>query len=134
MKPSILAGLFFGLTTVALNVFIVLPIKDKAPTIILISGLLFFNTMFSVLLTKRKNGYQLKWSEGMKASIQSGMIQALFYFASIVLIQKKIMPGYFPELDSLKEFFLVFNMNIILFSIFSAIFGFISSTLFYNKK
>lgn len=134
MKPSIISGIIFGIFTIIINVFLVLPIKEKSPAIILISGLLFFNTLFSVLFTKRANAYQLKWIDGMKSAIQSGIIMGLFYFFSIVLIQKFIQPGYFPELESLKQFFLIFNINIILFSIFSAIFGLITSTLLHNQK
>lgn len=134
MKPSIISGIIFGILTIIINVFLVLPIKEKSPAIILISGLLFFNTLFSVLFTKRANAYQLKWIDGMKSAIQSGIIMGLFYFFSIVLIQKFIQPGYFPELESLKQFFLIFNINIILFSIFSAIFGLITSTLLHNQK
>lgn len=134
MKPSLLSGLFFGVLTILINVVVVQSVKEKSAAFILVSGLLFFNTMFAVLFTKRKQGYQLTWAEGMKAAIQGGMVQGIFYFLSIVLIQKKISPGYFPELDSWKQFLLIFNINIILFSIFSAIFGLITSTLFHNKK
>lgn len=134
MKPSVIVGLVFGILAMLINIFVVLPIRDRAPGFILISGLLFFNTLFSVLMTKRAQAYQLTWAEGMKSAIQSGMIQGIFYYLSILLIQKKISPGYFPELDTWKQYFLIFNMNIILFSIFSAIFGFISSALFQNRK
>jgi hypothetical protein len=134
MKPSIACGIIFGFLTIIINIFLILPIKDKSAAMILISGLLFFNTLFSVLFTKKSNGYILTWIEGMKSAIQSGIIMGLFYFGSIVLIQKYISPGYFPELESLKQFFLIFNINIILFSIFSIIFGLITSSLFHNKK
>ena len=111
-----------------------MPIQQKTAGLILVSGLLFFNVLFSVLFTKKSQAYQLLWTEGIKAAIQSGIVQSIFYFFSIVLIQKKISPGYFPGLESWKQFLLIFNINIILFSIFSAIFGLIASTLFHNQK
>lgn len=111
-----------------------MPISDKVPGFILISGLLFFNSMFSVLFTKRKMNYNLSWIEGFKASIQSGMIQGLCYYFSIIVIQLYIRPGFFPELNDWRQFLLYFNIYIIAFSLFSAIFGVITSGLFYNKK
>lgn len=111
-----------------------MPLPEKTPGIILISGLLFFNSMFSVLFTKRAQGYQLTWAEGFKASIQSGMMQGIFYYISVLLIQLYIKPGFFPEIDSWKHYLLYFNIYIIVFSVLSAIFGVITSGLFHNKK
>jgi hypothetical protein len=134
MKPSLVVGLVFGLVTLGINALLVLPLPEKTPGFILISGLLFFNTMFSVLFTKRANGYVLAWAEGFKAAIQSGILQGIFYYISVLMIQFFIRPGFFPELNSWKHYLLYFNIYIIAFSIFSAIFGFITSSLFHNKK
>ena len=134
MKPSLLIGIIFGFLTIAINIILVQPLPEKSLGFILISGLLFFNTMFSVLFTKRANGYTLTWSEGIKAAIQSGMMQGIFYYISVLLIQLVIKPGFIPELNNWKQYLLYFNIYIIAFSVFSAIFGFITSSLFHNKK
>lgn len=134
MKPAIKVGLFFAVLTIAINSLLVLPLPEKSPGFILISGLLFFNSMFSVLMTKRSNNYSLSWIEGFKASVQSGIVQGIGYYTSILLIQGYIRPGFFPELASWKQYLLYFNIYIIAFSVFSAIFGVITSGLFYNKK
>lgn len=134
MKPSLIVGIVFGLLTVGINIALVMPLPEKTPGVILISGLLFFNSMFAVLFTKRANGYILSWSEGFKASIQAGMMQGIFYYISVLLIQLYIKPGFFPELNNWKHYLLYFNIYIIAFSVFSAIFGVITSGLFHNKK
>lgn len=134
MKSSFLVGFFFGLLNLLTNLYVLAPSKNKTLGIIIGSGLLFFNSVFSVLFTKKEMGYSLTWSAGMKASIQSGIIHSLLYFSSILLIQYLISPGYFPGLNSWKQYLLILNINIILFSVLSLIFGFISSTLFCTHK
>ena len=134
MKPSLTVGIILGLITIGINIALITPLPAKTPGFILISGLLFFNSMFSVLFTKRANGYSLSWSEGFKASIQSGMMQGICYYISVLLIQLYIKPGFFPELNSWKYYLLYFNIYIIAFSVFSAIFGVVTSGLFHNKK
>ena len=134
MKPSHAVGVVFGLLTIGINAFLILPLPEKTPGFILISGLLFFNTLFSVLMTKRSNGYILSWADGFKAAIQSGLIQGIFYYVSVLLIQFFLRPGFFPELNSWKQYLLYFNIYIIAFSLFSAIFGLITSSLFHNRK
>lgn len=134
MKPSIFVGIIFGLINLSTNIFVILPTKEKNIGLILGSGLLFFNSLFSVLFTKKSNGYQLTLAEGLKSSIQSGIIHGLFYFVSIVVIQNFILKGFFPELVTFKQYFFILNINIIIFSIFSTIFGFITSALLYTKK
>ena len=134
MKPSILSGLFFGAINLVTNVFVVLPLKAQMVGVILGSGLLFFNSLFAVLFTKKQNQYQLTWNQGMKASVQAGIIQSLFYFLSIVLIQRVFSPGFFPELVSFGQYLPILSINIILFSVFSFIFGFITSSLLHNQR
>lgn len=134
MRPSYIVGFVFGIMTILVNIFLVLPVKNNLLGFILLSGLLFFNSLFSVLFTKKSNGYNLTWIEGIKSSVQSGIVQGLFYFASILLIRNYISPESFPDLNSLKQYLLIFNIYIILFSIFSAIFGLITSSLFHNQK
>lgn len=133
MRASFLVGLLFGGINLVTNIAILLPIKDRTIGVILASGLLFFCCLFSVLFTKKQNGYQLSWSQGMKAAIQSGIIQGILYFISLVLIQNYISPNFFPELHSIKQYLLILNINIIAFSLFSTIFGFIASGLFHTK-
>jgi len=134
MRPSYIVGFVFGIMTILVNIFLVLPVKNNLLGFILLSGLLFFNSLFSVLFTKKSNGYNLSWIEGIKSSVQSGIVQGLFYFISILLIRNYISPESFPDLNSLKQYLLIFNIYIILFSIFSAIFGLITSSLFHNQK
>lgn len=134
MKPSIIVGIVFGLINLLTNLFVVLPTKEKNIGIILGSGLLFFNSLFSILFTKKRNGYELTLAEGMKASIQSGIVHGLFYFLSILIIQNYMVKGFFPELSSMKQYFFILNINIIIFSLFSTIFGFITSGLLQTKK
>lgn len=134
MKPSLICGIFFGMLTLLINIFLIVPYPNKMSGLILISGLLFFNSLFSVLFTKKSNGYQLAVTEGMKAAIQSGIIMSLFYCLSIYLVQNHIKPGYFPDLVSMHQYFINFNFYIIGFSILSVIFGVITSGLFQTKN
>lgn len=133
MKPSILVGIFFGILTIIINLTIVATYKDKSNAMMLVFGLLFFNIYFSILFTKKSLGYSLFFIQGFKASIQSGITQSIFYFCSIVLLQKYISPGFFPDLNSISQYFSILNVNIILFSILSAIFGAILSKMLSTK-
>ena len=134
MKPSFICGILFGICTIIVNVYLVLPTKNNLLGMILISGLLFFNSLYTVLFTKKRNNYNLSMTEGIKASVQSGIIQSLFYFLSIELIRKYISPEFFPGLDSFRQYSFNLSIYIIGFSIFSIIFGLITSSLLHNKK
>jgi hypothetical protein len=134
MKPSIICGILFGGINMLTNIYLVLPTKNKTLGLMLGSGILFFNVLFSVLFTKKANGYILKWADGMKAAIQGGILQGVLYFISLVIIQNYVSPGFFPELSSVKQYFLILNINIIVFSIFSTIFGSIMSSLLHTKN
>ena len=134
MNPVLLISIVFGIISLLNNYFLATQIKDKSVGIILVSGLLFFNIYFSILFTKKINHYTLSFSQGFKAAVQSGIIQSIFYFSSIVLIQKYISPNYFPELYSLKQYILILNINIILFSILSAIFGAVLTSFLMTKN
>ena len=135
MRPSIVCGIVFGLLAILVSEWVILPMKDKsnAIVIILISGLLFFNNLFACLFTKKSNGYQLKWVEGLKAAVQSGIVMGVVY-TSFILIQKYIRFSQTAESESVMQYLMYFNIYIILFSIFSAIFGLITSTLLFNQK
>lgn len=134
MNPVLLISIIFGIITLINNFFLANQIEEKSIGIILVSGLLFFNIYFSILFTKKANQYTLTFSQGFKAAVQSGIIQSLFYFGSIVLIQKYISPNYFPDLYSLKQYILILNINIILFSILSAIFGAVLTSFLMTKN
>lgn len=134
MNPSFICGIVFGIFTIIVNIYLVMPTKNNMLGFILITGLLFFNSMFTVLFTKKANNYSISMVEGIKASIQSGIIQALFYFLSIVLIRKYINPEFFPGLDTFRQYSFNLSIYIIGFSIFSIIFGLITSSLLHNKK
>lgn len=134
MNPVLLISIIFGIITLMNNFFLANQIEEKSIGMILVSGLLFFNIYFSILFTKKANQYTLTFSQGFKAAVQSGIIQSLFYFGSIVLIQKYISPNYFPDLYSLKQYILILNINIILFSILSAIFGAVLTSFLMTKN
>lgn len=133
MKPSIIVGIVFGLITIVVNLTIVATFKDKSNAMFLVSGLLFFNIYFAILFTKKKLGYSLLFIQGFKASVQAGITQSLFYFLSIIILQKYIQPGFFPDLNTIPQYFSILNTNIILFSLISAIFGAILSQMLSNK-
>jgi hypothetical protein len=132
-KTSIIVGFFFGCFGLINNIILATKIEDKSIGFILTSGILFFNIYFTLLFTKKQQNYSLLFPEGFKSAIQAGMIQGLFYFFSIVVIQKYILPGFFPDLQGWKSFMLIFNINLILFSILSAIFGAILTVLLMNN-
>jgi hypothetical protein len=134
MNPVVLISLIFGIITLLNNFFLATQVENKSIGFILVSGLLFFNIYFSILFTKKAHQYTLSFSQGFKAAIQSGIIQSVFYFSSIVLIQKYISPNYFPDLYSLKQYILILNINIILFSILSAIFGAVLTSFLMTKN
>ena len=134
MNPVLLTSLIFGIITLINNFFLATQVENKSIGFILVSGLLFFNIYFSILFTKKANHYTLSFSQGFKAAVQSGIIQSIFYFSSIVLIQKYISPNYFPDLYSLKQYILILNINIILFSILSAIFGAVLTSFLMTKN
>lgn len=134
MNPAVLISLIFGIITLLNNFFLATQVENKSVGFILVSGLLFFNIYFSILFTKKAHQYTLTFSQGFKAAVQSGIIQSVFYFSSIVLIQKYISPNYFPDLYSLKQYILILNINIILFSILSAIFGAVLTSFLMTKN
>lgn len=134
MNPVVLISLIFGIITLINNFFLATQVENKSIGFILVSGLLFFNIYFSILFTKKALQYTLTFSQGFKAAVQSGIIQSVFYFSSIVLIQKYISPNYFPDLYSLKQYILILNINIILFSILSAIFGAVLTSFLMTKN
>ena len=134
MNPVLLISLVFGVITLLNNFFLATQVENKSIGFILVSGLLFFNIYFSILFTKKAHQYTLSFSQGFKAAVQSGIVQAIFYFSSIVLIQKYISPNYFPDLYSLKQYILILNINIILFSILSAIFGAVLTSFLMTKN
>lgn len=134
MRPSLWIGICFGLVNFLANISILPKIKNSMVGLMLASGLLFFNTMFSVLFTKKAQKYILQWNEGMKASVQAGIMQSLFYFGSLIVIQEWIAPGYFPGEVGFGFYAQNLAYFIIGFSVFSFIFGFISSGLFHTQK
>jgi hypothetical protein len=134
MNAVVLISLIFGIITLLNNFFLATQVENKSIGFILVSGLLFFNIYFSILFTKKAHQYTLTFSQGFKAAVQSGIIQSIFYFSSIVLIQKYISPNYFPDLYSLKQYILILNINIILFSILSAIFGAVLTSFLMTKN
>jgi hypothetical protein len=131
MKPPILIGIIFGVISVLISKTIVSNLGENAntPLIILISGLLFFCNLFAVLFTKKNNGYQLTRVEGIKACVQSGIVQGIVY-TIITLMIKANMSNDMP----MAQYFLYFNICIILFSLFSLIFGLILSSLLHTKQ
>jgi hypothetical protein len=133
MKPSFICGIIFGILTILINVYLILPTRNNTLGLILISGLLFFNILFTTLFTKKANGYNLAMTDGIKAAVQTGIIQSLFYFLSIYLIRNYICPDFFPGLDTFRQYSFNLSIYIIGFSIFSIIFGLITSSLFHNK-
>ncbi len=133
MKPSVASGIFFGLFAMLNNLLLAPKIQNKFAIVIIMSGLMFFCSYFSILFTKRQLNYQLTFLNGLRASIQSGILMGICYCISIVLLQKVLLPNYIPNLDSLGQYFFHFNIYIILFSIISLIFGALLSSLLMTK-
>jgi len=134
MKISVKIGFIFGILTGLMNVFIAVMNSGKIEGIWHVIGIIFFNSYFAILFTKKNMGYQISFQEGFKAAVQAGIIQGMLYFISLVAIQRFIKPDFIPDFQSFFDYLLTFNSNIILFSIVSAILGAILSALLSSHK